>query len=38
MIADFAEIAVTLLVAYVVWKIAHLIDTLNNKIKAEKTA
>jgi hypothetical protein len=30
---DFAEIAVTILLAYVVYKIAILIETLNNKIK-----
>jgi len=36
-ITDFAEIAVTLLLAYVVYKIATLIDTLNSKIRAEKT-
>ena len=37
MLGDFAEIAVTLLLAYVVYKIAILIDTLNSKIKGEKT-
>jgi len=37
MIGDFAEIAVTILLAYVVLKIAGLIDTLNGRIKAEKT-
>jgi len=36
-LADIAEIAVTILLAYVVYKIATLIDTLNGKIKAEKT-
>ncbi len=35
-LGDFAEIAVTILLAYVVYKIAALIDTLNSKIKAEK--
>lgn len=37
MLGDFAEIAVTLLLAYVVYKISILIDTLNSKIKGEKT-
>lgn len=37
MIGDFAEIAVTILLAYVVFKIAGLIDTLNGRIKAEKS-
>ncbi len=36
MLEDFAEIAVTILLAYVVYKIATLIDTLNSKIKGEK--
>ena len=36
MLGDFAEIAVTILLAYVVYKIAMLIDTLNSKIKGEK--
>jgi len=35
MFADFAEIAVTILLAYAVYKIAKLIETLNSKIKAE---
>jgi hypothetical protein len=34
MLGDFAEITVTILFAYVVYKIATLIDTLNSKIKA----
>lgn len=38
MLSDFAEIAVTVLLAYAVYKIATLIDSLNHKIKAEKTA
>ncbi len=38
MIGDFAEVAVTILLAYLVLKIASLIDTLNGKIKAEKSA
>ena len=38
MLGDFAEIAVTILLAYVVYKIARLIDTLNGKIKEEKRA
>jgi len=37
MLSDFAEIAVTILLAYVVYKIAGLIDTLSSRIKAEKT-
>ncbi|MCK4424143.1 hypothetical protein KAU93_00540 [Candidatus Bathyarchaeota archaeon] len=36
MLGDFAEIAVTILLAYVVYRIATLIDTLNSKIKGEK--
>lgn len=32
-LGDFAEIAVTILLAYVVYKIAILIETLSNKIK-----
>ena len=34
-LADFAEIAVTVLLAYVVYKIAKLIGTLEHKIKTE---
>jgi len=37
MLGDFAEIAVTILLAYAVYKIAMLVDALNVKIKAEKT-
>jgi hypothetical protein len=37
MVEDFAQIAVTLLLAYVAYKIAVLVDTINGKIKAEKT-
>jgi len=37
MLGDIAEIAVTILLAYVVYKIAILVDTLNNKIKGEKS-
>jgi hypothetical protein len=37
MIGDFVEIGVTVLLAYVVWKIAALIDALNGKIRAEKS-
>lgn len=37
MLGDFAEIAVIVLLAYVVYKIATLIDSLNAKIKGEKT-
>jgi len=33
-IADIAEIIVTVLLAYVVFKLASLIDTLTTKIKA----
>ena len=36
-LADFAEIGVTVLLAYVVYKIARLIGTLEGKIKSEKT-
>ena len=36
MFADFAEIAVTILLAYIMYKIATLIETLNSKIKGEK--
>lgn len=36
MLGDFAEIAVTILLVYVVYKIAILIDTLNSKIKGQK--
>ncbi len=35
-LGDFAEIAVTILLAYVVYKIAKLIGTLEGKIKSEK--
>jgi hypothetical protein len=38
LVEDFAQIAVTLLLAYVAYKIAILIDTMNSKIRAEKTA
>jgi len=33
MLADIAEVAVTILLAYVVYKIANLLDSLNDKIK-----
>lgn len=36
MLGDFAEIAVTILLAYVVYKIAILVDALSRKIKGEK--
>ena len=36
LVEDFAQIAVTLLLAYVAYKIAVLVDTINNKIKTEK--
>lgn len=38
MLGDFTEIAVTILLAYVVYKIATLIDTLNSKIKGERSS
>ncbi len=38
MLGDLTEIAVTILLAYVVYKIAILIDTLNFKIKKEKNS
>ncbi|MBS7616139.1 hypothetical protein KEJ45_02930 [Candidatus Bathyarchaeota archaeon] len=37
MLGDFAEIIVTVLLAYVVYKIAVLIDTLGKKVKMGKT-
>ncbi len=37
MAEDFAQIAVTILLAYVVYKISTLIDTIDHKIKTEKT-
>jgi len=37
MLGDFAEIAVTILLAYVVYKIASLIESLNSKIKGERS-
>ena len=36
-LADFAEIVVTILLAYVVYKIAKLIETLDSKIREEKS-
>jgi len=36
MLGDFTEIAVTILLAYIMYKIATLIETLNSKIKGEK--
>jgi hypothetical protein len=38
LIEDFAQIAVTVLLAYVAYKIARLVDSINAKIKAEKPA
>jgi hypothetical protein len=38
LVEDFAQIAVTIILAYVAYKIARLIDTISDKIKAEKTA
>jgi len=37
MLGDIAEIAVTILLAYMTYKIATLIETLNNKIKREES-
>ena len=36
MVGDFAEITVTILLVYTVYKIATLIDTLDSKIRKEK--
>lgn len=36
MFGDLAEIAVTILLAYVVYKVAMLVDTLRNKLKEER--
>ena len=38
MLSDLAEIMVTVLLAYGVYKIARLIETLDNKIKGQTTA
>lgn len=38
LIEDFAQIAVTVLLAYVAYKIARLVDSINTKIKTEKPA
>lgn len=38
MLGDVAEIMVTVLLAYVVYKIAMLIDTLSRKIRREKNS
>jgi ABC-type uncharacterized transport system permease subunit len=35
-VGDIAEIVVTILLTYVVFRIATLLDTLNRKIKEEK--
>lgn len=35
MLSNIAEVAITVLVAYVVYRIAKLIETLDGKIKAE---
>jgi hypothetical protein len=35
MLGDIAEIAVTVLLVYAVYKIAKLVDTLNHKIEEE---
>lgn len=37
MFGDVAEIAVTILLVYVVYKIAILVDTVSRKIKGEKS-
>lgn len=34
-LGEFAEIVVTVLLAYVVYKVAVLIDTLNSRLKRE---
>ena len=36
LVEDFAQIAVTILLAYVAYKIARLVDSVSAKIKAEK--
>jgi hypothetical protein len=36
LVEDFAQIAVTVLLVYVTYKIARLIDSVNTKIRAEK--
>jgi hypothetical protein len=38
MLSNIAEVAVTVLVAYAVYKIAKLIETLDGKIKTEARA
>ena len=38
LVEDFAQIAATVLLVYVTYKIARLIDSINAKIKAEKPA
>lgn len=35
-LGDVAEITVTILLAYVVYKIAALVDTINHRIKEER--
>lgn len=35
MLGDFAEIAVTILLAYLVYKVAAMVDVLNNRLKRE---
>lgn len=35
-VGDFAEVAVTILLAYVAYKVATLVDTLNQRMKEEK--
>ncbi|MEM3577436.1 MAG: hypothetical protein QXX51_03160 [Candidatus Bathyarchaeia archaeon] len=35
MLGDFVEVAMTILLAYVAYKVAVLVDALNNKLKRE---
>lgn len=37
MMSDVAEIAVTVMLAYVVYRVAILLETLSSKVKGEKT-
>jgi hypothetical protein len=36
-ISDIAEIAVTVMLAYVVYRVAILLESLSSKVKGEKT-
>ena len=38
LVSNIAEIAVTMLLAYLVYKICVLVDSLNSRIKEEKTS